>query len=161
MGQFLGTHTGKLDTKNRVSIPALYRTQLRAESTAGPLPPAAGTPLVARPSHIDRCIEVWSETDFQALAAPLSKLDEFSQEYDDLSISIYADATPLEADREGRVVLPANLTEHAGLSVHSTIVFMGRGKIFQIWETGQAEQRKRDAAQRSRDRRLTLPGAAT
>jgi MraZ protein len=160
MGQFLGTHTGKLDTKNRVSIPALYRTQLRAGSTAGPLPPTAGTPLVARPSHFDRCIEVWSETDFLALAEPLSKLDEFSQEYDDLSIALFSDATPLEADKEGRVVLPALLTDHAGLTDKSSVVFMGRGKIFQIWEAGQAEQRKRDAQQRSRDKRPTLPGAA-
>ena len=159
MGQFLGTHQGKLDTKNRVSIPALFRALLKAESAKGSLGSTAGAPLVLRPSHNDQCIEVWSETAFEALSAPLAKLDEFSQEHDDLSITLFADAVPMEADKEGRVVLPANLVAQAGLSDQSAVVFMGRGKIFQIWDAALAERRKQEAQQRSREKRLTLPGA--
>ena len=160
MGHFLGTHQGKLDAKKRVSIPASYRMQLKASSANAPLPPTAGAPLVLRPSHIDPCIEVWTETDFAALSEPLSKLDEFSQEYDDLSITLFSEATPMEADKEGRIVLPPDLIARAGLNDQSAIVFMGRGKIFQIWDAALAERRKQEAQQRSRENRLTLPGAS-
>jgi MraZ protein len=82
----------------------------------------------------------------------------FSDDYEDLSAALYADAHPVESDREGRIVVPDWLMKHAGLS--DTVVFMGQGQSFRIWEPAAAEQRRAEARARALSRGLTLPGAS-
>lgn len=154
MTQFLGTHQNRLDAKGRVSVPAPFRAALREGAENG----GAGQ-LVLRPSHNHPCIEGWPVTEFRALAAPLDRLDLFSEEHDDLASTLYAEAFPADIDKEGRIVLPDSLVGYAGLS--ETVVFMGLGRIFQIWEPAAAERRRAEARDRARARRLTLPGGGT
>ena len=71
---------------------------------------------------------------------------------------MYADAFPVEADKEGRIVLPDALVAHAGLT--EAVVFMGLGRIFQIWEPAAAERRRAEARDRARAHGFTLPGVA-
>ena len=150
MGQFLGTHQNRLDAKGRVSVPASFRSVLRA----GGDPASAG--LVLRPSHKHPCIEAWPATVFQELSTPLDRLDLFSEAHDDLAAALYADAYPVDADREGRIILPDSLVLHAG--IEDQVVFMGLGRIFQIWEPKAADRRRTEARDRARARGLTLPG---
>jgi len=153
MTQFLGTHQNRLDAKGRVSIPAPFRAALRITGECN----GNGTHLVLRPSHKHPCVEAWPTAEFQALAAPLDRLDLFSEEHDDLASALYADAYPVESDKEGRIVLPDPLVAHAGLG--ETVVFMGLGRIFQIWEPEAASRRRIEARDRARARSLTLPGS--
>lgn len=148
MSQFLGTHQNRLDAKGRVSVPAAFRAALRRD----------GEPvgLILRPSHKHRCIEAWPTPVFEALANRLQGLDLFSDTHDDMAAALYADAWPLDADKEGRVLLPEPLVAHAGLS--DSVVFMGMGRTFQIWEPGAAGQRRAEARERARIGGLTLPG---
>ncbi len=81
---------------------------------------------------------------FQALANPLDQLDVFSQAHDDLAAAIYADAFPMEADKEGRIILPESLVDHANLT--DTVAFVGMGRIFQIWEPAAAAKEARARA---------------
>ena len=152
MGHFLGTHQNRLDAKGRVSVPSPFRAALRMRDEA-----EAGASLVLRPSHKHACIEAWPASAFQALATPLNRLDMFSEAHEDLAAVLYADAFPVEADKEGRIVLPDRLVAHAGLT--GAVVFMGLGNIFQIWEPAAAEARQQEARARARARDLTLPGA--
>jgi MraZ protein len=151
----MGHHLNRLDAKGRVSIPAPFRAALRAGVT--PEVPA-GVALVLRPSHIQPCVEGWPMAEFERLATPLETFDLFSEAHDDLATALYADAFPIESDREGRIVLPETLATHAGLG--DTVAFMGMGRWFQIWEPGAAERRRAEARERSRQRNLTIPGAA-
>ena len=148
MSHFLGTHQNRLDAKGRVSIPAPFRAHLRGSDGS----PASA---VLRPSHKHPCIEAWPEAVFQTLAGPLDRLDMFSEDQDDLMMALYADATRVEADKEGRIVLPESLVQHAGLA--DNVVFMGLGRTFQIWEPAAAEKRRADARNAARTRALTLP----
>ena len=150
MVQFLGTHQNRLDAKGRVSVPAPFRAALR---TCGD---ANCTHLVLRPSHQHPCIEAWPSAEFDALAEPLNRLDIFSQAHDDLAASLYSDAFPVEADKEGRIVLPDSLVSFAGLA--DAVTFMGLGRIFQIWEPSAAEHRRAEARERARAHGFTLPG---
>ncbi len=151
----MGTHQNRLDAKGRVSVPAAFRAALKAQADAAG-DPAAGE-MVLRPSHTHACIEAWPAGVFHALAAPLARLDLFSADHDDMAASLYADAVSVDADKEGRIVLPEALVAHAGLS--DSVVFMGLGRNFQIWEPEAAERRRAEARERSRARGLTLPGA--
>ena len=152
MTQFLGTHQNRLDAKGRVSIPAGFRANLRDDGQ-----PSGAIPVVLRPSHLHPCIEGWPVAVFNALATPIDALDVFSPERDDLAATLYCDAYPMEADREGRIVLPELLVAHAGVT--DVVVFMGMGPTFQIWEPKAAERRRLEARERARERGLTLPGA--
>jgi MraZ protein len=150
MSQFLGNHQNRLDAKGRVSIPAPFRAALKA--------PDGSAGLVLRPSHTHRCIEAWPNAIFEALAKPLETLDLFSEAHDDMAAALYADAFPLEADKEGRVLLPESLVAHAGLA--DTVTFMGLGQRFQIWEPEAAMARRLEARERARVRGFTLPAGA-
>ena len=150
MSHFLGTHANRVDAKGRVSIPAPFRTALRL------LCPEGEVSLVLRNSHNHACIEGWPTRYFQELGTPLQLLDVFGADQDDMAVSIYADAHSVESDKEGRIVLPGGLLQHASLS--DMVVFMGLGRIFQIWEPVAAERRTAEARERARARRLTLPG---
>jgi MraZ protein len=152
MSQFLGTHQNRLDAKGRVSVPASFRAALRATA---PTDEAGRSSLILRPSHKHPCIEAWPAPVFAALERQMQEIDLFSEAHDDLAASLYADAFPLEADKEGRVLLPESLVAHAGLS--DSVVFMGMGRIFQIWEPAAAERRRAEARERARARGLTLP----
>jgi MraZ protein len=156
MSQFLGTHTNRLDAKGRVSIPAPFRATLRQNGSNG-TGDAGNARLVLRPSHKHACIEGWPEAEFAALAKPLDALDMFSEAHDDMAAALFADAFPIEADKEGRIVLPEALAAHARLS--DAVVFMGLGRIFQIWEPTAAAQRVAEARERTRARAVTLPGS--
>ena len=150
---FMGHHLNRLDAKGRVSIPAPFRASLRqrAETTGG------GVSLILRPSHNFACVEGWPVPEFDRLATPLETLDLFSPAHDDLATALYADAFPVESDREGRIVVPETLAAHAGLG--DTVAFMGIGRWFQIWSPEAAEQRRAEARERSKTRNLTIPGA--
>lgn len=156
MAPFLGNHHNKLDAKGRVSIPAQFRNALRAESRDGAN--SVGVPLILRPSHNRRCIEGWPEKGFEALAKPLEQYADFSEEHDDFATAIYAEACPLETDKEGRIVLPAELAAYAGLT--DGVVFLGMGKRFEIWEPAAAARRREEARQRAAEKQLTLRTAA-
>ena len=157
MTHFLGTHQNRLDAKGRVSVPAPFRAalKLRNGSSAPSEGAANATHLVLRPSHQHPCIEAWPLAEFEALSAPLNRLDLFSPEHDDLAATLYSDAYPVETDKEGRIVLPDELKAHAGLA--DSVTFMGLGRIFQIWEPSAAESRRAEARDRARSRGFTLP----
>ncbi len=160
MADFIGTHQGKLDAKNRVSVPASFRASLKAKSACGNIAATAPAPLILRPSHKYACLEAWSEQAFDTLSEQLARLAEFSQEHDDLATALYSEAIRLEADKEGRIVLPGELVTHAHLT-DKGVVFMGIGKTFEIWDAAAAERRRTDARQRSAAIRFNSPGLAS
>lgn len=139
VGVFLGTHQNRLDAKGRVSVPAGFRSALRDAGDTSPF-------VVLRPSHKHPCIEGWPAAAFAELATPLDRLDMFSEDHEDLAAALYADAFPVDADKEGRIVLPEALVAHAGLA--DSVVFMGLGRIFQIWEPQAAAARRESARDR-------------
>jgi MraZ protein len=154
MTQFLGTHHTKLDSKGRVSVPAPFRAALRAlrANDNGALEIA----MILRPSHQYPCIEAWPEHAFHALTAELDRFNEISEEHEDLATALFADAYPLESDKEGRIVLPDDLLVHAGIA--GPITFMGIGSRFQIWEPAAAASRREQARQRIRDQQAAMRG---
>lgn len=134
-----------------MSVPASFRAALRTGSDG------AGAGLVLRPSHKHRCVEAWPAPTFRALGTRVDQLAMFGDDEDDLTTALYADAWPVEPDKEGRIIVPDSLVQHAALT--DSVVFMGKGQIFQIWEPGAASQRLSSAYESVNARSLTLPAA--
>lgn len=156
MTRFLGTHQTKLDSKGRVSVPATFRAALR--SLRNHDNGALEVSLILRPSHQHPCIEAWPESEFDTLTAELQRYSEISEQHEDLATALFADAYPLESDKEGRIIVPEDLLAHANIT--GPVAFMGIGSRFQLWEPRAAIERRLAARQRTREQAPAAPGRA-
>ena len=122
MSLFLSSYENRLDTKGRISVPAAFRASVATEIFQG---------VVLYRSFTHNCIEGLSMSRMEQLAAATDKMGVFDSELDDLSAMLFADARPLAFDVTGRIIIPADLLKHAGIT--DCAVFVGRGTSFQIW----------------------------
>jgi MraZ protein len=114
----LGEYEHTLDDKNRLTLPAKFRQEF-----------SAGV-VVTR--GIDGCLFVFTReawTDF--VAGRLEGLDPFSKEARQMNRFIFAGATEGDLDKQGRVMLPPALIEHAGLD--REVVVAGVRDHVEIW----------------------------
>ena len=144
MALFNGTYVQNFDQKGRVSIPAQFRMALR-EGVTNPVSLGEGPaslPLVLRPSEKVNCIEGFTETRHRAQVDELEKLDPMSEDYDALATVLFADAYPIETDKEGRITLHDALLSFAGLARDGKVTFVGMGTRFQIWHPDRVAAHK-------------------
>lgn len=146
MALFLSTHVNKVDRKGRVSVPATFRVALKGQSFHG---------IVAFRSYRDAAIIGCGMDFMERLSTNMENFDLFSDEQDDFAATIFADAHQLAFDGEGRVMLPGDLTDHAGITDQAA--FVGAGDTFQIWEPAAFEARREAARKRARERGATIP----
>jgi MraZ protein len=153
MALFIGTHQNKLDAKGRVSVPAPFRSVLKKMSHAGE--GAAVAKMFLRPSHQNPCIEGWTEVGFEALSAPVAQdYNLFSQEHEDFVMALFGDACELESDKEGRIMIPNSMLEHASIS--DAVMFIGTRNNFQIWEPAAGARRMAEAKEKTKAAGFTL-----
>lgn len=122
MAIFLSTFVNSVDSKGRVVVPKEFRSVL--ERFNG---------FVAFRSHKVQAVDCFSMEKMEELSQKIdSDYDHFSSDRDSLESAVFADASILRFDKDGRIVLPKLLLEHA--SIANDIAFVGRGSTFQIWE---------------------------
>ena len=96
----LGEYEHSLDDKNRVTLPAKFR-QAFADGV-----------FVAR--GIDPCLLVFPPEGWHRLVeGQMEGLNPFSREARQMSRYLFAGAIETELDKQGRIMLPATLLEHA------------------------------------------------
>lgn len=135
MALFLSTFEKQIDKKGRVSVPPAFRAVLAQQNFNG---------MIAYSSFVHPCIEACGMQRLEKLYARIEALDPFSEERDAFATAILGGSVQLPFDSEGRVVLPENLLEKAGID--GLGVFVGKGATFEIWS--QAEFVKHQAAAR-------------
>ena len=143
---FIGTFENKVDRKGRVSVPATFRQSLATQSYNG---------IIAFRSYRSDAIEACGMDFIEKLNEQVSSYDFFSETQDDLATMIFADSLQMPFDSEGRIILPAVLTEHAGITERAA--FVGKGRTFQIWQPDALEAEKTAARERARAKNLTVP----
>lgn len=146
MTLFLSTHHNKVDKKGRVSVPSQFRTELANESFQG---------IVVFRSNVHPALEGFAYSYMQEIAGRLDNFDMFSEEQDDLATALFGEAVQLPFDGDGRIVLPVELMEFAGIVEKAA--FVGLGGKFQIWDPDLLEKRREDARRNVRDKNMTLP----
>jgi MraZ protein len=147
MGRFLGIQENRLDSKGRVSVPASFRAILASFDTKE---------LILRPSHKVSSIEAWPEPAYNRLAEQLERLPAFSDEHDDLAVTLFASAQPAIPDGDGRIVLTERMIAHAGLEVNKPVAFMGLGERFEILLPEEARRLMAAANARVRESRASV-----
>jgi MraZ protein len=121
----LGAHEHTLDDKNRLTLPARFRAAF------------AGGVVVTR--GMDGCLYAYRREDWDSLVENrLAALDPLSKEGRRMQRFFFSGATEVEPDRQGRVMIPAPLIEHAGLG--REVVVAGVRDHLEIWDRAKWRQ---------------------
>jgi transcriptional regulator MraZ len=115
----LGEHDHTLDEKNRLTLPAKFRQAF------------AGGVVLTR--GLDTCVEAYPVADWQQLVqSRLAGLNSLSHETRVLERFYYTGAVEAKPDKQGRVMLPPALIEHAALD--REVVVVGMRDRLEIWD---------------------------
>ena len=115
----LGAHEHTIDDKNRLTLPARFR-QAFADGV-----------VVTR--GLDGCLYAFRRPDWDRLVeSRLAALDPLSPAGRRLERFFYSGASETELDKQGRVMLPRELIEHAKLG--REVVVAGVNDRLEIWD---------------------------
>ena len=122
---FRGHYEHSLDAKNRLSIPARFRT-----------PFSSGVVLAKTP---EPCVAVWTpETHENIIERALGGLNPMGPEYRKLSRFYQGNSFEIDLDSAGRVTLPPPLLAHG--AIEKEVVVVGVGDHLEVWGRGRWEE---------------------
>ena len=142
---FLSSYENRLDKKGRVSVPASFRSYL---SSLG------YNSVICYPSFNNPSIEACPRSRIEKLSDSIDSLNPFEEKRDIFATSVLADSENLQFDSEGRISISNKLLEHA--KIKQKMLFVGQGKIFQIWEPKIFEKFKLRARKKANLNRASL-----
>ena len=142
---FLSTYENRIDKKGRVSVPASFRSYLSNLGYNG---------VICYPSFNNLCIEAWPQDRIEKISHAIDALNPFDEKKDFFATSILSESINLQFDSEGRISLTTKLLKHA--KIKNSMLFVGQGKTFQIWEPAIFEKFKVSAKKKSNINRSSL-----
>ena len=142
---FLSTYENKLDKKGRVSVPSSYRSYLSNIGYNG---------IICFPSFNNQSIEAWPQDRIEKISNSIDSLNPFEEKRDFFATSILSESVNLQFDSEGRISLTSKLLQHA--KIKNSMIFVGQGKTFQIWEPTLFEKFKVSARKKANINRASL-----
>jgi len=153
--RFVGAHTNKIDAKGRVSTPADFRKALEGAPFHG---------VVCFPSFKGPMLDAGGLDLLDDLMAMIAELDPYDDDREAFELAVMGESRKLAFDGDGRIVLPQELRDYAGLDGQAT--FVGLGTSFQIWnpeayaeKIGAARRRAVEAPPRLKPRAAGREGA--
>ena len=130
---FRGVTQLSLDNKGRLAIPTKYRDSLLA-FCAGHLV------LTADPS---KCLLVYPQPAWEPIEQKLNSLSSFNPQTRSLQRLLVGNASDVEMDSAGRILVPPPLRQFAGLS--KNVVLVGQGAKLELWEEEKWNQQIEDS----------------
>ena len=129
---FRGATKVTLDAKGRLAIPTRYRERI-AERCDGQ--------LVATVDK-DYCLLLYPFPDWEVIEQKLVALPSLNKQARRLQRLMVGYATEIDIDGHGRILLPRELREFAGLGRQA--ILLGQGNKFELWDE-ESWNEKRDA----------------
>lgn len=122
----LGEYNCAVDPKGRLNFPAKFREDM------------GDSFIVTR--WLDDCLVAFPKAEFEQMAQLL--MSKGITKNRDVQRFLFAAAAEVEPDKQGRILLPARLRQHAGLEKDITII--GNMNHAEIWNTAAWEQRQNE-----------------
>jgi len=139
---FHGTFDHTLDAKNRLTVPAKFRSTL------------AGTVFLVKGA--EPCLSVYPAETYETMArAALAPMNPLSTQKREFSRLFYANAMEIELDGAGRIMLPPRFMERAGITTREVVV-AGAGACLELWDRATWESYDTDLTQRAPDLTASL-----
>lgn len=114
---FMGKYNHTIDPKNRLSIPSKYREVLGDEFVVS--------------KGMDGCLYVYANDDWKVFEGKLASLPLMSEEARQFARFFLSGAQPVTVDKQGRILMPQDLRDFAGLE--KDVVLAGMGGRIEIW----------------------------
>ena len=124
MAGFKGQAEYSIDEKGRVALPAKMRRVLKAE--------AKETFVATR--GIERCVYLYPLDHWEKMEADFQNLNVFRSETRDFLRTITRWADELVLDAQGRIGIPKNLMDFAGLAPRGQAIIIGALNHVEIWD---------------------------
>lgn len=131
-----------LDSKGRFTVPAKLREQL-------------GEVFIAT-KGFEGCVFLYPMKEWQAVEEKLSSLPFTNSKARAVMRFFFSSACECEMDKQGRVLLPANLREHAG--IQREIVIIGVRERLEVWSREKWEKYYAECAESIEDMAEDLDG---
>lgn len=114
----MGNYTFSVDEKGRVVIPSKFRDIIG--------------PKIYVTLGFDRCISVYSETEFNKLADLVSSKSDFDPKAREFKRVFFRHSTEVEIDKQGRIALPKALMQL--VNVTKEVYVNGSFNHIEIWD---------------------------
>jgi MraZ protein len=132
---FRGVTALTLDSKGRLAMPARHREVLQVR---------AGGKLVVTADSAS-CLLIYAAPDWEPIQEKLMGLSSFNPRTRDLQRLLVGNASDVEMDAAGRILIPAPLRKFAALE--KDVALVGQGARFELWDESKwAEQMERSMA---------------
>lgn len=116
---FTGRHSGKLDDKNRLTIPAAWRFEVEGDAAyLATYYPASGTIMVFPPEMM------------QQIAEASSRVTLSDPDKQEAMLTLGENSITVSCDKSGRIVLSEMMLRQAGIT--KDVIFKGAFRTFQI-----------------------------
>ena len=142
---FLSSYENKIDKKGRVSAPATFRSYLNSMGYNG---------FITYASFNHSALEACSQDRIEKLSNTIDSLNPFEEKRDFFATSVLSESENLQFDTEGRVSISEKLLNHA--NIKNSVLFVGQGKTFQIWEPKNFEKFRAFARKKAFQNRSNL-----
>ena len=119
---FRGATKITLDAKGRLAVPTRYRERIAAR---------CANQLVTTVDR-DQCLLIYPYPDWEDIERKLERLPSFQKAARRLQRLMIGYATEMELDGHGRVLMPKELREFAGIERKAMLV--GQGRKFELWD---------------------------
>ena len=130
---FRGVTQLSLDAKGRLAIPARYRSELTSTCSGHLI-------VTVDPS---KCLLIYPQPAWEPIEQKLNNLSSFDSKTRNLQRLLVGNASDVEMDAAGRILLPPPLRLFAGLS--KDVVLVGQGTKFELWDEVQWNLQIEDA----------------
>ena len=118
---FRGVNNISLDAKGRMAIPTRFRESLQS---------GCASQLVVT-VDTDSCLLIYPLPEWQEIERKLVKLPSLNKTARHLQRMLMGNATDVEMDGQGRILIPTPLRSYAGLEKKA--VMIGQGHKFELW----------------------------
>jgi MraZ protein len=130
---FTGKYTHTFDAKGRVFVPKKFLHAL--------------TPIDTRCFFwanigLDPCVTLYTPAKFDVIAAKLEQERQGEEDIRNFTQMFFETAYDLEIDSAGRILIPDELRQHAGLKVPGEVVLSGAGDQIMIWDPATHASRR-------------------
>ncbi|KKS25961.1 MAG: Protein MraZ [candidate division WWE3 bacterium GW2011_GWC1_42_102] len=127
MRMFLGEYKPNITEGSRIALPKKLRDQIRGEEV-----------ILSR--GFEKCVFVYDKEDWATEATKQIENPITDARTRDIKRYMYSGAAEVTIDPQGRIVIPGNLKEYAGLGKNLAVV--GAGDHVEIWDLNAWTARK-------------------
>lgn len=131
MSGFYGQFNTAMDSKGRFALPSRLRSVVDPDGR----PYLAGNLILAK--GLEGCLTLYPDGEWQTIQDRLSSLNFTQRDFRYFSRRFYSSAATVSPDKNGRILIPAQLAKEAHLKKDLTVI--GVNRSIEIWHPERLE----------------------